>query len=151
MVDEETIVFGERDRKTFETEFDANFIFNNKMGITLRARHYWSRVSYDVFYTLLENGELGSTPYKGVDEEGMKLHDDNFNAFNIDLVYTWRFAPESDLIFVWKNSLLDSGNDASLSYLDNIKALSSADRYNNFSLKAVFYIDYLYFKKIKQE
>jgi hypothetical protein len=40
----EDILFSRRDRKTVSNILSFKYNFNNKSGITVRARHYWSKV-----------------------------------------------------------------------------------------------------------
>ncbi|HEY5915777.1 MAG TPA: DUF5916 domain-containing protein, partial [Chryseolinea sp.] len=46
------IVFGERDIRSATNIAGLNYTFNNRMGMNLRVRHYWSRVKYDEFFRL---------------------------------------------------------------------------------------------------
>jgi hypothetical protein len=71
-----------------------------------------------------------------------------YNFFNIDLIYTWRFAPGSDMIVAYKNSISGS-KDYQFKYLETIKALGTLPQNNNFSIKLVYFIDYQSLKKIK--
>jgi len=68
------------------------------MGITFRARHYLSTVNNQSFFILQATGLLkaDSNFYAGANK--------NVNFFNIDMVYTWQFAPGSFLNIVWKNA-----------------------------------------------
>ncbi len=143
---EEDIIFSRRDQLIFDNTLSGNYIFSNKMSLTLRARHYWTRVEYNNFNLLESNGNLGNTIYKGIDQENQSLHNTSFNIFNIDMVYRWRFAPGSDLFFVWKNSIFKSSDDIEKSYLFNLKNLLNAPQRNSFSFKVVYYLDYLSLK-----
>ncbi len=80
------------------------FIFTAKSYLTLRGRYYWSRAEYDGNYYILQtDGSLNDTNYPG--EANV-----NSNFMNIDMVYTWRFAPGSELSLVWKNAIASSGS-----------------------------------------
>lgn len=129
------IFFGKRDRKTIETAFRANYTFNSNMTLSFRLRHYWSAVSYNSFHLLQTDGILGDTDY-------MDQHDNDFDAFNIDLVYRWRFAPGSDIFIVWKNSLFSSHEDVSANYFRNLDGLFQAPQDNSISLKVIYFLDY---------
>jgi hypothetical protein len=52
------IIFGRRNRNTVENILTLKYNFNDKMGINTRIRHYWSKVDYKEFFTLLLNGRL---------------------------------------------------------------------------------------------
>ena len=143
---EEDIIFGRRDRTEIESLLTAKFTFNNKMGISFRARHYWSKVLYDTHYKLDQEGLLLITDYTGTDPFGNHLHDLNVNIFNIDMIYNWRFAPGSDLFIVWKNQINNFATEIEGRYLDNFGKLVNLPQLNSLSIKMVYYLDYLYFR-----
>jgi hypothetical protein len=119
------------------------------MGLTLRARHYWSTVNYTSFHVLDENGYLTPSSYDGLDANGESLHNTNFNAFNVDMVYRWVFAPGSEISLVYKTSLLAFDNNVAASYSDNFKNTMEEPQAQSLSLKILYYIDYLSLKKKK--
>jgi hypothetical protein len=139
------IMFGKRDIRTITNTLSGAFIFSANSYLTLRGRHYWSRADYgNDFYRLLDDGGLeyltGST--------GSFNHDVNTNYLNIDIVYTWRFAPGSELSLVWKNSIY-SGNDVIISDpFRNFSDLLSMPQTNSISLKILYYFDYQDFRKL---
>lgn len=143
----EDIIFSRRDQFVFDNTLSGNYIFSNKMSLTLRARHYWTRVEYQDFNLLEQNGSLGNTSYTGLDVIGNSLHNTSFNIFNVDMVYRWRFAPGSDIFFVWKNAIFKESNDIEKTYLSNLRNLLDAPQRNSFSFKLVYYLDYLNIKK----
>ncbi len=135
------VIIGRRDVKTFVNVLDASYVFNNRMGLTFRARHYWSKVSYDSFHLLgKDDGYPHDTNYE-------TAADFNFNAFTIDAVYKWRFAPGSDIFVVWKNSIFSDGEDAAISYGKNLEELFDSPITNSLSLKIIYFLDYLNLKK----
>ncbi len=143
----DSIVFGRRDNNTFELFLQANYTPNVKMGFSIRARHYWSYAEYLEFYNLGDDGNLYPTSYNTFDGENNSSDDVNFNAFNIDLVYTWFFAPGSELNIVWKNSIYQFGSLLPGNYGDDLRETFNAPQSNNFSIKLLYYLDYLYLKK----
>ncbi|MBI2279597.1 MAG: carbohydrate binding family 9 domain-containing protein [Bacteroidetes bacterium] len=143
------IIFGKRNQTTYENVLSANYIFTNKMGLTLRVRHYWSNVKYNTFHVLDENGHLTPSNYDGLDFNGESLHNTNFNAFNVDMVYRWVFAPGSEISMVYKTSLLALNNNISASYAENFNKTFEEPRAQSFSIKVLYYIDYLSLKKKK--
>lgn len=140
------IVMGRRDQNIINNTLSINYTFNNKMGLTFRARHYWTEVSYLNFNTLQQDGYLRHSDYLG-SNSSESLHNTNFNIFNIDLVYTWRFAPGSDIIAVWKNSISDSNNILDDNYWGNFNQLNNLPQTNSFSIKVIYYLDYLDFQR----
>lgn len=143
------IIFGKRNQTTYENVLSANYIFTNKMGLTLRIRHYWSNVKYNSFHVLDENGHLTPSNYDGLDANGESLHNTNFNAFNVDMVYRWVFAPGSEIRMVYKTSLLALNNNISATYSENLNKTFEEPQAQSLSLKVLYYIDYLSLKKKK--
>src|SRR5690606_17618597 len=128
-------IFGIRDQFTVENTVDASYIFNNKMGITFRLRHYWSKVNYDAFYELDNNGRFQTTTYTGINSDNISLHNNSFNAFTIDMVYRWVFAPGSELSLVWKNSIFSFSEQTENNYYENVNEMRNNPATNSISLK----------------
>ena len=132
----DTIIFARRDIETIENSISAAFTFNNKSGVNLRVRHYWSGATYREYFNLNPEGKLDPEPlYSG-------NHDTNFNLFNIDLLYRWVFAPGSELTVAWKNSVFCNQNTILKRYSENLRNILKSDQSNSFSLKVLYYIDY---------
>lgn len=141
------IIFGERDIITYNNVMGAKYTFNNKMGLDLRVRHYWSAVKYNSFYKLGEDGDMHATSYKGIHEDGGTIHDTNFNAFNVDMVYFMQIAPGSFINFVWKDSILTADQHTAGSYTGNFDRMLKSPQINSVSLRLTYFIDYLSVKK----
>ncbi len=139
-------LFGYRNRITVENAITGRYIFNAVMGINLRIRHYWDKVLYQQFGRLEYNGDIQPIDYDGLDENRIPVFDRNFNIFNVDLQYNWRFAPGSDIIVVWKNQIFNSDKAFSANWLSNFSSLSKGYQENNFSIRVLYYLDYLYLK-----
>ncbi|MEY4903684.1 MAG: hypothetical protein RLZZ292_1499 [Bacteroidota bacterium] len=141
-----TIVFGIRDRYSVENILTAKYIVNNHLSFSLRTRHYLSSACYQYDFKSLErDGSLIPTRYLGrekADNLNTALHNKSYNSFNMDLVGTWRFAPGSDLFFIWKNTIFHEKNATNLDWEGASRQLFEQEKHNNFSLKAVFYLDY---------
>jgi hypothetical protein len=112
------------------------------MAIMARGRHYWSNRNNLAFYFLRDDGELQS--HDGAEFKGTHT---NYNVFNIDLVYSWRFAPGSELSLAYKNLSEDMESDNRMGYLQNFDHIMSQPQNNNLSLKILYYVDYLQLKR----
>ncbi len=143
-------IFGQRDRRNITNLITANYVFNNKMDVSLRARHYWSVVKYREFYELKSNGQISNISYSGLNENEMSMHDNNFNIFTIDMTYSWVFAPGSFLNIVWKQSLSSSNINTSLDYFSNISDLSQSPAFNSISIKLLYFLSYTDIKSFKR-
>jgi Domain of unknown function (DUF5916) len=135
------INFAKRRTNTIEQILNAKYSFTNKMGITFRARHYLSTVENKEFYLLQPDGSL--LPHSNFRPDA----DQNVNYFNIDMVYTWEFAPGSFLNIVWKNAAQNSTNNVEKRYFKNLGNTIGGDSNNNFSVKVIYFLDYLKLKK----
>ena len=144
-LDQPQIIYARRDRITHTNVLNTNYTFNNRMGITFRLRHYWSSVDNHEFFELSDEGKLNATDYQGFNLDGSSEHDLSFNAFNIDMVYTWVFAPGSELSVVWKNSILDDDENLPTTWIDNFERTVGLPQNNSFSIKVLYFIDYLTF------
>ncbi len=134
-------IFSRFDRQTIENSIDAKYTFNTKMGFTLRARHYWSNRQNKDFYNLNTNGDLEA------DNAVDNTYDRNFNAFNLDMNYTWQFAPGSELTLAWKDIAEDGESLIRKGYRKNFNHIFSAPQNNSLSLKILYYVDYLQLRK----
>jgi hypothetical protein len=137
------IVMGRRDVQTVSNTLTTRYTFNNKMGLSLRVRHYWSKVNYDKFFSLRTDGKLDALDYTGRDEEGNPLHNTSFNAFNVDLVYQWQIGPGSFVNVVWKDAVFTNNNRVDQNYMENFNGTLASDHSHNLSVKLIYFIDYL--------
>lgn len=137
------IIFGKRDVKTVENLLNIKYSFSDKMNINTRVRHYWSEVKYKDFFTLQEDGSLGDN------STFAQNRDQNLNFFNIDMVYTWQFAPGSFINIVWKNSATSFNQQVEDGYFKNFRHTMREDDNNNLSFKVIYFLDYLQLKKRK--
>lgn len=142
IIDDKSI-FAIRKVKSIDNTLNLKYNFTNKMGLTFRARHYASVVNNKEFYSLNNDGSLSRKL------DITQNLDRNVNYFNIDMVYTWQFAPGSFLNIVWKNATAHSSDNAKVAYLENLQNTLQSDQNNNLSLKVIYFLDYLSLRKIR--
>jgi hypothetical protein len=135
-------IFSKYDRNTVENSIDGKYSFTPRMGITARVRHYWSDRRNSGFYNLNSLGGLDD--YSGPALTGL---DKNYNVFNIDLIYTWQFAPGSELSITYKDVSENSVDYYTRRYVKNLDNILSNPQNNSLSIKMLYYVDYLDFKK----
>jgi hypothetical protein len=138
-------VFSRYDRHTVENSLNVKYSFSNKMGLAIGVRHYWSDRRNSAFYLLQSDG--GLKDYADVPLEGL---DRNYNAFNVDLIYTWQFLPGSALSISYKDASETNLNYFTKKYTDNLRGILSAPQNNSLSVKVLYYIDYLSLKSKKR-
>ncbi len=142
---EDTIYFAIRDIRMLENVFYTSYSFTNKASLSLRLRHYWSGALNKSFLQLQKNGKLINDPnYKG-------NHDNNYNAFNVDMIFRWIFAPGSELTFAWKNAINTNQEIVTNDYFSNFDKTMHSDQINSVSVKVLYYIDYNNFAKTKNK
>jgi hypothetical protein len=130
------IYFGMRNTVTLVNTFSTSYIFTSSSYLTFRLRHYWSKADYTGdYFLLLEDGSLENSVYTG-------SHDSNYNAFNIDMVYTWRFAPGSEMTIGWKNAIYSRNNQVDNGFGENLADMFNSPVMNSFSIKVLYYLDY---------
>ena len=137
----EFIYFGRRDITTLSNILNARYIFSTKTSLSFRLRHYWSTAKYYTFYLLNSSGFL--EPAKT-----MQDHNINYNAFTIDLQFAWYFAPGSEMSFVWKNAINTQDDLVIDDYWRDIKHTINSPQSNSFSIKILYYLDYLSIRKL---
>ena len=130
------IIFGQRNRNTLVNSLESRYIFNNKMGLNLAFRHYYSEVAYTEFYNLASDGELITTDSRGTQ------YDTTYNSWNIDLRFSWWFAPGSQLTLLYRNAIESYIGMANQRLSDNFKYLFDQPQTNNLSLRVSYYLDY---------
>lgn len=135
-LDSGEIIFGNRDLKTITNSLSGSLSFNTKSSLALIFRHYWSPVKYDSnYYELNNEGTLDASSY---DEN----NDINYNIWNLDLSYSWEFAPGSQLVALYRNSIFNEDNFSQLSFSENLDNLFQEPKTSNVSLKLIYYLDY---------
>ncbi|MCX6244731.1 MAG: DUF5916 domain-containing protein [Bacteroidetes bacterium] len=135
------ICFGRRDVTTINNILSAVYNFSTKASLNVRIRHYWSQADYLDFYTLNTDGKLTPGDYS-------MNPDINFNAFTADVQFTWNFAPGSELSVVWKNSITTQQGLLEDDYFNNFSNMISTPQSNSFSVRVLYYLDYLSLKKL---
>lgn len=138
--DNSVIYFGKRTFSELENSINGRYIFTEKSSLLLNFRHYWSTVDYSEFYTLNADGTLSEEiAYAG-------NHNINFNFFTVNLSYRWIFAPGSELSLVWKNTISSQAKQIDYNYFHNLTNTLDNPQTNSFSIKVLYYLDYLYLK-----
>jgi Domain of unknown function (DUF5916) len=119
--------------------------FTPRMNITVRGRHYWNQVRNHEFYNVDAKGYWNTRPY-------LQGKDLNVNIFNIDMFYVWDFRPGSRVVAGWKNWVdPEFSNDIQSrpSYKQNISHVFDLSHGNEFTIRFIYYLDYLDLKKTK--
>lgn len=142
------IIFGERNVVSIENGLSGAYNFNPLNSISITFRNFWSTVNYDYQLFILENdGTLSANNSYNVDsvEDSPNI---NFNTWNLDLRYSWQFAPGSQLTALYRNSLFNSDTASKDTYFNSLNTLFDQPIQHVFSLKLQYFIDYSNLKNV---
>lgn len=135
-------IFGERNRKRLTNSISANYTFNPFNTLALTFRHYWDTVDYDYeLFTLLDNGRLTTESGYNIDNIGQSPNI-NFSTWNIDLSYSWQFAPGSFLTALYRNQLFNRDTMSQDSYSESLNTLFNQPIQHTLSVRVQYFIDF---------
>jgi hypothetical protein len=129
-----TPVFGLRQERSVESIAVFQYLFSPYSNLSLRARDYWSKVKYDQYYLLNEDGGLEAIEFTG-------SADVNFHLLNIDMIYTWQYAPGSFLSLSWKTNAVQNAPDND-SYIQSVRKIFDYPKSTSISVRINYYFDY---------
>ena len=137
------VIIGIRDVKINQAVFDMVYNIDSYKEIALEFRNYWSSVNYKRYYILQENGignPIVNFPFDGNPNT-------NFNVWNLDLSYNWRFAPGSSATILYRNQIYSDDDQSLISYTESLDNLFGKDIGHQFSIRINYFLDYNRFKK----
>ena len=138
-------IIGWRNVEQYSNVLSANINFTPRMFMTIRARHYWSRVNYFNYYNVDDNGYWKDRPF-------IPGNDDNYNTYNLDLFYTWDFMYGSRFILGWKNWLPESATidgGQYQGYVKNVRQVFSQPQGREISARLIYFLDHRKMKRGK--
>lgn len=137
---DDDIIIAQRDQINLTNTISGSYNFNSKQALSLSFRNFWAKANYkDNQYFILENnGELRPIDY---DAEANN-HNTNFNIWNFDLTYNWRFAPGSEAVLLYRQQIFNQDEFASANINESFSNLFSQPIQHIFSLKVVYFLDY---------
>ena len=138
---ETDVFFGQRDLLSFENALTASYNFDPYKAIDLRFRNYWTSVDYSdgIFFKLNDDGTKDVVDYQITEENDPNR---NFNIWNLDLSFRWRFAPGSEASLLYRNQIFNSDNQATLGYTESLNKLFKQAVQNTISLRVTYFLDY---------
>ena len=137
------VIIGIRDVKINQAVFDMVYNIDSYKEIALEFRNYWSSVNYKRYYSLQENGigdPIVNYPFDGNPNA-------NFNIWNFDLSYNWRFAPGSSATILYRNQIYSNDDQSLISYTESLDNLFGKDIGHQFSIRINYFLDYNRFRK----
>ena len=135
----QNIFFGNRTMRSIENSIRGSYNFSTKQGLNLSFRNFWSVATFseEDYAVLQEDGNLLPISFSPTVDPNA-----HFNIWNLDLSYRWQFAPGSEAILLYRNSLFNLDSQSDLQYLESLETLFQEPLRQNLSLRLVYYLDY---------
>ncbi len=134
-----TAILSERDTHSVENRITGTYNFNNRQALRLSFRNFWSRASFSRDYRELQLD--GRTIASDYESDADSNPDANFNVWNLDLSYQWRFAPGSFATLLYRNSINNFDNQGLISFEDSLEDLFMQPARHNLSLRITYFFD----------
>lgn len=130
-------IFARRNRVTYTNTLQGKYSINNKMNFNLNVRHYWSFVTNHDILTLQDDGGFETnTTYT-------ENRNSNLNLWNLDLTYSWWFAPGSQVSVLYRNNSALFSREFNRQFESNFRDALNNDNLNHvFSISVRYFIDY---------
>ena len=129
------IYIGTRNRNTVINSLSSKYTLNNKMSLSFSLRHYYTEVNYKSFGTLQNDGRVSPV-------NNYTTSNQTYNTWNLDMRYSWYFAPGSQLTLLYQNASQSYLKYSKINFKDNFNNLFNEPMNNTLSLKLTYYIDY---------
>ena len=130
------IIMARRDRNTINNTLTGKYSISSQMNFSLSVRHYLSYAENNKFFTLQENGKLLENLTYNASKNS------NFNTWNLDLSYSWWFAPGSQATVLYRNNASDFNRVINKSYGSNLNNVFADNLNHTFSVSIRYFIDY---------
>ena len=130
------IIFARRDRDTYTNSITSKFSISSVMNFNLSVRHYWSLAENNKINNLNEDGSLAlNTTYTG-------NRNSNFSTWNLDLSYSWWFAPGSQMSILYRNNASTFERQINKDFGSNFSNLFEDNLNHVLSVSVRYFIDY---------
>lgn len=135
------IYFARRNRTTYIFSAGGKYTVNRDMAFNLTARYYWSYADNRRILALTDDGYLIPA-----DDYTLNRNSD-FNTWNLDLSYSWWFAPGSQLTVLYRNNSDFFTRELTRDIQTNFNNLFGDNLAHIFSVSIRYFIDYNQAKK----
>ena len=137
---DDDIFFGQRTIINLENSLTASYNFDPYKAIDLRFRNFWGKADYtdNNYFTLNEDGSLSDSDY----DTSLYNPNTNFNIWNIDLSFRWRFAPGSEATLLYRNQIFNQDELSTINYGESLENLFNQPGQHVVSLRVTYFIDY---------
>ena len=134
-------IFARRNRNTFTNTISGKYTLNNVMNINLSVRHYWSYAVNNQFLNLQYDGTVADNNLYTEDKNS------SLNTWNLDLSYSWWFAPGSQISVLYRNNSFESFRNLDNNFNRDIndsfkKSINHENLDHILSVSIRYFIDY---------
>ncbi|UGS23227.1 DUF5916 domain-containing protein [Flavobacterium channae] len=134
--EDSNIIFARRNRDTYTNSLSSKFSISSVMNFNLSVRHYWSLAENNKINNLNEDGSLSTnSTYLG-------NRNSNFSTWNLDLSYSWWFAPGSQMSVLYRNNASTFDRTINKDFGSNFSNLFDDNLNHIFSISVRYFIDY---------
>jgi len=134
--EDSNIIFARRDRDTYTNSITSKFSISSVMNFNLSVRHYWSLAENNKINNLNEDGSLSiNNTYTG-------NRNSNFSTWNLDLSYSWWFAPGSQMSILYRNNAGTFDRTINKDFGSNFSNLFEDNLNHVLSVSVRYFIDY---------
>ncbi len=140
------VYFGQRSIRNLENSLQASYNFDPYKAIDLRFRNFWGTANYkdNLFFILNEDGSLSPIDFDTSEYDP----NTNFNIWNIDLSFRWRFAPGSEATLLYRNQIFNEDDMSSIDYGESLDNLFKQPAQHTVSLRITYFLDYNNIKNV---
>ncbi len=133
------VFLGQRKILSLENSLSTSYNFDPYKAINLRFRNFWSTADYsdNIFFILNEDGTRTRTDFDTTESNP----NTNFNIWNIDLSFSWRFAPGSEATLLYRNQIFNQDELSTINYTDSLNNLFDQPIQHTLSLRVVYFLD----------
>ncbi len=132
-------IVSKRNTHSVENSVSGTFNFNNREALSLSFRNFWNRASFS--RNLQELQSDGTTASSNMMIEPGSNPDANFNIWNLDLSYRWRFAPGSEASLLYRNSIFNFDDNGTIGFENSLSDLFMQPVRHNLSLRITYFLD----------
>lgn len=137
------IIFANRNVITYSNTLTGKYSVNSTMTFNLSVRHYWSFADNKNYLALDNHGILTDFSNYTTNKNS------NFTSWNVDLSYSWWFAPGSQISVLYRNNAANFSRTINSDFGSNITNLLNNEALNHtFSISMKYFIDYNRVKKL---
>jgi hypothetical protein len=140
----DNVIMARRNRITYINTLIGKYTLNSDMNLALTIRHYWSYADNNAFFNLQDDGNLSQNIFYSQNQNS------NFTTWNLDLSYSWWFAPGSQISVLYRNNSAIFQREFERDFKTNLTGNINNENLNHIlSFSIRYFIDYNNLKRKK--